>query len=233
MSKLMGYVVERKVKPIVFLVEKTCDFNKSKTMEQFLKHMKIMYSQSKVYCEYQFMFFTFSGTTLVHSDGFIELPDFCTCKVLKQNQVNVSDFLAVLDANMTFDKFRRWSTYYVPHIILLSDGCSEYVNYEHLDSIFENNEVLKKARRCVVSFGKPSEKTNRFFSQFVRTSKELMIIDEIRLSLKSTVKGIAKSIFDTTKEDNEEIERDFVRVNFFKSPLFEDIVSEDPLEEDD
>lgn len=233
MSELMGLIVERKIKPIVFLIEKTCDYKKSKAMEQLLEQMEKLYLQSKIYCEYQFMFLTFSEATLVHSDRFINLRDFCSRKVLKQSQVDVSGLLDVLDANMTLDKFRGWSTYYLPHVILLSDGSSEYVNFEHLDSIFENNEVLKTARRCVVSLGKPSEKTNKFFSQFVRTSNELLIIDERRLASKSTIKGIAKSIFDKTKDDKEEIERDFVRGDFFKSHLFEDIVSEDPLEEDD
>ncbi len=177
------------------------------------------------------MFFTFSETTLVHSDSFIELPDFCTGKVLKHNQVNVSDFLAVLDANMTFNKFRRWSTYYVPHIILLSDGCSEYVNFEHLDSVFESNELLKNARRCVVSFGKPLETANEFFSQFLGTSNEIMIIDEGKLSQKPTVKDIAKSIFDKTKDDTEEIERYYNCRGFFID-TFEDIVCEDPLQEE-
>lgn len=232
MSELMGCIVERKIKPIVFLVEKTCDFKKLKAMEQFLEQMKKMYSQSKIYCEYQFMFFTFSEMTLVHSESFMELQDFCACNVLKQNQVDASNLLGVLDVNMTSEKLRRsWSTYYLPHVILLSDGSSEYVNYENLNSIIENNELLKKARRCVVSFGRPSENTNEFFSQFAGTSNELMVIDEGKLSPKSTVKRVAKSIFDVTKDDTEEIER-YSNCNDFFKKHFADIVCEDPPEED-
>ena len=232
MSELMGMIVERKIKPIVFLVEKTCDFKKSKAMERLLEQMKKRYSQSKIYCEYQFMFLTFSEMTLVHSEKFIELQDFCTCKVLKQNQVDVSNLLGVLDANMTSEKLRRsWSTYYLPHVVLLSDGSSEYVNYENLNSMIENNELLKKARRCVVSFGRPSENTNEFFSQFAGTSNELMVIDEGKLSQKPTVKDIAKSIFDKTKDDTEEIERYYNCRGFFID-TFEDIVCEDPLQEE-
>ena len=231
MSELMGLIVERKIKPIVFLIEKTCDYKKSKAMEQLLEQMEKLYLQSKIYCEYQFMFLTFSEATLIHSDRFINLRDFCSHKVLKQSQVDVSGLLDVLDANMTFDKFRGWSTYYLPHVILLSDGSSEYVNYENLNSIIENNALLKKARRCVVSFGRPSENTNEFFSQFAGTSNELMVVDEGKLSPKSTVKGIAKSIFDVTKDDTEEIERYSNCYDFFEKD-FADIVCEDPPEED-
>lgn len=231
MSELMGLIVERKIKPIVFLIEKTCDYKKSKAMEQLLVQMEKLYLQSKIYCEYQFMFLTFSEATLVHSDRFINLRDFCSRKVLKQSQVDVSGLLDVLDANLTLDKFRGWSTYYLPHVILLSAGSSEYVNYENLNSIIENNALLKKARRCVVSFGRPSENTNEFFSQFAGTSNELMVVDEGKLSPKSTVKGIAKSIFDVTKDDTEEIERYSNCYDFFEKH-FADIVCEDPPEED-
>ncbi len=230
----MGCVVEKKTKPIVILIEKSPDSKKSKAVELLLEHLKWCCEHSKVYCNYQFLFLTFSGQTMVYGDRLMDLSDIHLNTLFDQNQVDVSDFLSRLNSIMLSDKLlRRWTTYYEPCVFLLSDGKSEYVNYDCLNSVIVQNDLLKAASRFVVSFGQPVGMAKEFFTQFAGHSNNIMILGEWALSNKTAIKKVSKCIYEEINKKRNELQIRSKVSSFFLDTEDDDIVIVDPIDVDD
>lgn len=210
------------------------DDDKSRFIKILLDQIKEIYSEYNDFdYEYRFAFLSFATQTLIHDDRFMDLSDVFPSDILNKSQVDVSDFLAVLNNGLSRKKMLRIDgSFLVPNIYLLADGSSKYINTEYLKTIIGENKWFKVAKRRVLSLGEPSERTFDFFSQFAVNSGDFITIEEDQLSNNSFIESIAASIFEDVKGVTGMIQ-DCHKLRDFLDETYENIVYVDPIEADD
>lgn len=234
MPELSGAIIVKKIKPVVFLIEKTMDPDKSRFIKILLDQIKEIYSEYNDFdYEYQFAFLSFATQTLIHGDRFMDISDVFPSDILNKTQVDVSDFLSVINSGLSRKKMLRTDgSFLVPNIYLLADGNSKYINTEYLQTIIGENKWFKVAKRRVISLGEPSEGNFDFFSQFAVDSGDFITIVEDKLSNNSFIETIAASIFEDLKCVAGLIQ-DCHKLRDFFDETYENIVYVDPVDEDD